>query len=209
MRFAVCLPLLCLITVAFAAPAQTHAQVTFEVEEIRRLTGQIEDLRAALEVQQRRIQSLEREVETLRGSVNRANDQVDTKLADYVTRDMLKNVVSAVEEVDRKRIKDRDVIVDEVKQQVQKLAATIKTIPPEEPKPATGGGVVFTGTVYPHKVESGQYLSTIVDAYNERFKREGKGKITIADVKKANPTININRIYVGQEILIPDPASVK
>ena len=59
-----------------------------------------------------------------------------------------------------------------------------------------------------YTVEKGEYLSTILDAYNAEFKKRGKGRVTLEDVKRANPTININRIYVGQEILIPDPWAV-
>lgn len=207
MRFAVCLPLILLLAVAIAAPVKSHAQVSVEVEEIRRLSGQIEDLRAALEAQRRRTERLEQEVEKLRADLRQVNDRNDAKLVEFATRDALKSLASAIEEVDRKRIADVNLIKAQVEEAISKLRQGLEVVKPDGPTIAPPPPP-FEGKVYPHTVAKGEYLSTILDAYNAEFKKRGKGRVTLEDVKRANPTININRIYVGQEILIPDPSAV-
>ena len=201
MRTAFCLILLGIL--AAAAPQTITAQVvSYEVEEMRRLAGQVEDLRAALEAQQRKIANLERQVDTLRTALRQSTDSTSTKLSDVATRDDLKKLANVIEEVDKKRIADRNLIIEEVKKQLADLATGLSK--PREPVVEKTEGVF-----YPHTVEAGQYLSAILDAYNANFKAKGKGQITLDDIRKANPNININRIYVGQKILIPDPGNKK
>lgn len=201
MRTAFCLILLGIL--AAAAPQTITAQVvSYEVEEMRRLAGQVEDLRAALEAQQRKIANLERQVDTLRTALRQSTDSTSTKLSDAATRDDLKKLANVIEEVDKKRIADRNLIIEEVKKQLADLATGLSK--PREPVVEKTEGVF-----YPHTVEAGQYLSAILDAYNANFKAKGKGQITLDDIRKANPNININRIYVGQKILIPDPGNKK
>lgn len=204
MRLAVYLPSVLLSLLALSAPAPASAQVvSYEVEELRRLAGQLEDLRSAFEAQQRKISSLERQVESLRTALRQSTESTNLKLGDAVTREDLKKLANAIEEVDKKRIADRKLIVEEVQKQLGDLASDFNKTrtPVREPQ--------LDGKFYPHTVEAGQYLSTILDAYNAEFKAKGKGQVTLEDIKRANPTININRIYVGQKILIPDPGNKK
>ena len=138
--------------------------------------------------------------------LRQVNDRNDAKLAEFATRDALKSLASAIEEVDRKRIADIKLIEEQVQKTIRGLADELT--PPISPPEQKVTVPPFEGKVYPHTVAKGEYLSTILDAYNAEFKKRGKGRVTLEDVKRANPTININRIYVGQEILIPDPSAV-
>ena len=198
MRFAACLPTVILSVLVLYAPASAQV-VSYEVEEMRRLAGQLEDLRSALEAQQKKIRSLENQVDSLRTALREANQNTTMKLSDVVTRDDLKKLGNAIEEVDKKRIADRKLIVDEVQNQIANLASNLK---PVAPPPVT-----TQFEAYPHTVQAGEYVSTILDAYNAEFKSKGKGQVTLEDIKKANPNMNINKIYVGQKIMIPDPGS--
>ena len=53
---------------------------------------------------------------------------------------------------------------------------------------------------YKYAVQPGDFVSTIVKAYNE------KGiKVTVEQILKANPKLDPNRMRIGQEIIIPAP----
>ena len=60
-----------------------------------------------------------------------------------------------------------------------------------------------------HKVETGEFLSMIIVAYNRAYKEEGLGTVTQSQVLKANPGLNPNRLLVGQKIKIPLPGEIK
>ena len=201
MKFAFCLPTILLAAFAFAAPPASTAQASYELEELRRLAGQLEDLRSAYEAQQRKISSLQNQVDTLRNALRQANDSTSTKLSEFVTRDDLKKLGNAIEEVDKNRISDRNLILEEFKKEITKLGSTARPAAVKQNTEET-----LQGTFYEHTVKSGEYLSAILDAYNAAFKEKGKGQISMEDIRKANPKVNINRIYVGQKILIPDPS---
>ena len=61
-----------------------------------------------------------------------------------------------------------------------------------------------------HVVQSGEFLSTILEAYNAAFKAEGlSGRVTQSQVLKANPGLDPNRLLVRQKLLIPLPGEIK
>lgn len=194
--------LLAAFLAAPAAPSALGQAISYEMEELKRLAGQVEDLRASWEAQQQRLRDLERENENLRSALRRLSEETSSKMAGFVTRSDLKNLADAIAEVDRKREADRNVILEEIKTGLAKVAAstrneTRRNDPPASPPPS--------GEFHEHIVEAGQNLSMILDAYNAAFKQDGRQTVSLADVKRANPNINIDRIYVGQKIYIPSP----
>ena len=59
-------------------------------------------------------------------------------------------------------------------------------------------------------MQPGEFLSTILEAYNSAFKAEGlSGRVTQSQVLKANPGMNADRLLVGQKLLIPLPGQIK
>jgi LysM repeat protein len=60
-----------------------------------------------------------------------------------------------------------------------------------------------------HKVQTGEFLGTIIIAYNRAYKDEGLGIVTQSQVLKANPGLNPNRLLIGQKIKIPLPGEIK
>jgi Tfp pilus assembly protein PilO len=198
-----------LLLLFFSIAAPLRAQV--ELEEIKRLAGELEDLRAAYEAQHRKIVRLENDVDSLRSALRESNERATSRLSDFVTREDLKKMAEAIEEVDRKRESDRNVILEEMKNALKQVAAAGSSSSSNSRRPAPRNpepdqpAAQQEGTFYPHKVASGETLSVILDAYNTKFKSEGRKTVTLSQVKKANPKININSIYVGQEILIPVP----
>jgi len=186
-----------------------------ELEEMRRLAGQVEDLREANAASMRKIAQLQSQVESLRSDLRQANERQTTKLADFASREDLRELAKKMQEVDQKREADKHLILEELKKLGQTLATPAPA--PATPKPRNRPPVEIPDkpqeakelTGYPHVVQSGESLSQIVAAYNAAFKEKGKKTITLEMVKRANPKININNIYVGQEILIPEPGEKK
>jgi hypothetical protein len=178
-----------------------------DVEEFKRLAGEVADLRDANSAQQKRIAQLQREVEALRTALRENSERSTMKQAEFATRDELKKLVDKIQEVDQKREADRKLILEEF----EKLGKTLTQIPPnrtrkEPTTPPPTSTEPIEGTFLPYKVQEGDgSLSEIIAKFNAEMEKQGRRKITISQVQRANPKININRIYTGQEIQLPVP----
>jgi LysM repeat protein len=172
-------------------------------DRLTRIEGQIRDLLAAQAEMQKRMAGLVRELSELR-------DQVRSGTGDYATQADLRRLADAVQEVDRKRREDYEKIAQEIQQLAKVLSSA--NPPARTSAPATeertnrrrstspdAGGPVEKG--YEYVVKPGDTLHAIVQAY-----REQGVNVTVAQVLKANPGLNPNRLQVGQKIFIPLPA---
>lgn len=202
-----------------AARARAIADQQDATERYNRLSAQVEDLLTANADLQRKIGSLENELRKTRAELLAEMSKVERKADEgtgrYVTQDQLKKLVDAVNDLDKKRVEDDKRIVDEVRKLVQKIAAAPASsisspTPPrahvEKPAvDATPSGVPTKG--FEHTVQKGEYLGTIISAYNEALKEKGvTKKITQSMVEKANPGLNPNKMAIGSKIFIPDPS---
>jgi hypothetical protein len=188
----------------------------------RRFAGQ-----SAGEAQNRRIASLTGEIEALHRSLRDAQEKTGRKLADVVTREDLKGMRDSIKEVDDKRLADNKQMLEAIEKMVKEIA--IKTPPPvatstttnteradrQRPPKDVSTPKQSTNTnnelVYTHTVGKGENLSLIISEYNKALKEKepNKAPITLDMVRRANPKINLNNIFVGQEILIPVPPDKK
>jgi TolA-binding protein len=175
------------------------------LEEVKRLAGEVADLRDANSAQTRRIAQMQSEIDNLRQALRDSHERSTSKLGDFATREDLKKIVDSIRDVDRKREADRSLILGEF----EKLGKTLAAAPversssrraPKEPEAAP-----IEGTFLPYKVKDGQRLFDILKEYNDALKAQGLPAITLDQVRRANPKLNINRIFVGQEILLPVP----
>jgi len=187
------------MTALVAAPVIAPAQDAAVEERLSSLSAQIDVLKEAKELQNKRIEALEKQVSDLQSKVSQPQ-------GDYASTDELKKLAEAIKEVDKKRQADSENVAD----QLEKLRKALLnngggagggrrssvTPPPETAKtfdPAT-----------PHmeyKVQSGDSLSAIVKAYRD------KGvKITLSQVLAANPGLKPENMKVGQTIIIPAAA---
>jgi LysM repeat protein len=171
--------------------------------QIDKLSGQIQDLLAAQEQQTKHLDAIEKEISDLRDKVNTPAANPDSASAAD-----LKTLAAQVQEIDKKRQADRELILDQIKQLGKVAAGTpthtkAKITPlPEETAPADTGG---TAPATPQKgyyytVQAGDSLSAIAKAY-----REQGVKVTTAQILKANPGLDATKLYVGKKIFIPDP----
>ena len=94
-----------LVFTAALAPAQESATQ----QQLDKLSGQIQDVQDALRLQDQRIAALEKQVGELRDKVN-----TPASTPDYASNADLKKLAEQVQEIDRKRADDREVILSQL-----------------------------------------------------------------------------------------------
>lgn len=173
------------------------AQETATQQQIDKLSGQIQDLTETVETQRKHIDALEKEIAELRDKVN------TPVVTDYANRTELKSLAEQVQEVDRKRKEDSEMIAD----QIQKLIKAATMAPPEAPprriastpreeEPAAPS---TPQKGYEYVVQPGDNLGLILKAYRD------KGvKVSLSRLKAANPKMNPDLLLPGTKIFIPD-----
>lgn len=188
-------------TTAAAAATRQEAE-----ENYNNLKGHVDDLIAAQESLEKRIQVLEKDIADLRLEISKPS-------ANYASQDDLKDLTKAVQEIDKKREADKELILKEI----EKLAKVVSAPPPthrEKPpkvhnsEPGTGGnsttpiaspdGGDQTGFYY--EIKSGDTFSLIAQAY-----REQGIKVYAHQIAEANPNVNPAKLLVGTKIFIPAP----
>lgn len=176
----------------------SHAQDAATEERLNKLSGQIEDLLAAMAKQDKRISALEKELDAVR-------EQANKPTGNFAGADDVRKLAEKVREVDQKRVEDNERIVAQIKE-LGKLAAApsggskhsssgssndgskkVTPLPPSTPEKG-----------FEYTVNSGDTLSTIVAAY-----REQGVKVSVDQVLKANPGLKEKSLKVGQKIFIP------
>jgi LysM repeat protein len=179
--------LLMLICLALLGCTGAYAQDAATEERFNRVQGQLEDLMTAHKALQRQITELAQRVTELREQMARPNTS-------YVSHDDLKPLAESIREVDRKRIQDAEKIQSQLLT-IQKLATTAATSKrPDKPAPTPER----PQKGYEYQVQSGDTLSSIIQAY-----REQGVKVTLDQVLKANPDLKPERMPVGKVIFIP------
>jgi LysM repeat protein len=176
----------------FAAPV-VRAQDAATEERLNKLAGQVQDLIAAQEALQKKIEALQGDLRDLHDQLNNANGQA-------VSRDELKRLAEEIQKVDRNRVADYERIVSKIEDLGK--AVVPPPAPPKTRKPpadeAPPASVSDKG--YEHVVKKGENLSLIAQAY-----REKNVKVTVKDILQANPGLDPNRLQVGQKVFIPAP----
>ncbi len=188
------------------ASSTAGSENKYFLEQIRQLRGGMEELKGAYNLQIRKMMALEKEVIILRT----ANENLKRESAlRFASNKDIDELASKLMEMDKNRRNDLQITnkqIDEILKIVQKLAtAPVPAVPPirNNPPPAK-----FKARE--HVVQPGEFLSTILEAYNSAFKAEGlSGRVTQSQVLKANPGMNADRLLVGQKLLIPLPGQIK
>jgi septal ring factor EnvC (AmiA/AmiB activator) len=176
-----------------------RAQDAATQQQIDKLSGQIQDLLDAQAAQGKRLDALEKQIADL-------GDKLSQPAAnDSASADDLKKLAAQVQEIDKKRQDDNDLIL----KQLEKLAkaggvpvAAHKPSPAVSPATTTSSdnptsGAKQNGYYYP--IASGDTISAIAKAY-----RAQGVKVTSAQILAANPGLNPNSLIVGKKIFIPD-----
>jgi len=186
------LPLLAQEADSASAIADRHAAE----ERYKRMSADVESLLLANLALQKKVSALESELQRVREEQMRSANNDSTK-------ESLKRLADAIEEVDKNRIADKQRILDAIAKMERGLKAA--PAPSSRPLPVsdTPSG---PEKGFPHTVQSGDTLSGIVASFNAAFKAKGMKTISMKDVMDANPKIVWNRLQIGQKIFVPAPA---
>jgi septal ring factor EnvC (AmiA/AmiB activator) len=180
-----------------------------DLEEFRRLQGEVADLRDAKTADQKRISELNRKVEQLQTALRESNERTTIKLGDAITREDLKKIVDRIAEVDQSRENDKKVILEQFDKLTKIVAQPSLADRASRSRPRDTEKEKETeqieGTFIEHKVKDGDTLGEILEDFNAALKNEGRPSVSLSQVKKANPKVNLNRIRVGETILLPVP----
>jgi len=178
--------------------AAARAQDDATQQQINELNGRIQNLTDSQTVQAKRITALEKEVSELR---DKSSQPAAT---DTANADDLKKLADQVQEIDKKRQEDRELILKEIGKlgKVGGSSSGRKSTPNVTTNAATGGssaGGKENG--YERTIAAGDTLSVIAAAY-----RDQGIKVTSDQILKANPGLDPKNLKVGQKIFIPAPA---
>ena len=188
----IALGILTFVFTATLLPAQDAATQ----QQLDKLSGQIEDVQAALAQQDKRIAALEQEIASLRDKVNAP------VLTDYASHDDLKKLAENVQEIDRKRQDDRDLILKQIEKLGKLAAAPAPTRQFTSPPKLADDTGAASAPHYEYEIKPGDTLGLIVKAY-----REQGVKVTKSQIIAANPKMNPNVLIPGRKIIIPAPSA--
>lgn len=192
-----------LLSVLLASSAATTVlgQDAATQQQLDQINGKIQDLIDTQAAQGKRIDAVEKEISDL-------NDKVNTPAVNNsASADDLKALAAQVQEIDKKRQDDRDLILDQIK----KLGAINggsttghKSRPVADTMATTSSGDNSTTPAVPQKgydytIAPGDTISAIAKAY-----RAQGVKVTTSQILAANPGLNANALIAGKKIFIPD-----
>lgn len=177
-----------------------RAQDAASDERYNKLSGQIEDLRSSQDALNRKLESIAKEIETLRG------EREKQPSANFASDEDLKRLAESVKEIDRKRLADYEKIQTDLKGLGKTLAlpsvSAHKSSPAVVDDTGSKSKVTTPDKHFEYEVKKGDTLSLIVKAYCDN-----NVKVTMDQVLKANPGLKPEKMRVGQKIVIPAPPS--
>jgi LysM repeat protein len=168
-------------------------------ENYNTLKGHVEDMLAAQADQAKQIQSLRKEIEDLRLEMNKPS-------GNYATTDDLKQLATTVQEMDKKREADKELILKEMEKLGQAVSAPIprstqRSVPVDPVSNSGSGNPPGDQNGFYYTIQKNDSLSLIAQAF-----REQKGlKVTSKQIADANPNVNPAKLKVDTKIFIPAP----
>jgi len=189
---------------AHESPAAAAAEREYTESNFKQVNAKIELLQEALSTQQKRIGTLVNEVHTLREEV----DRLKLRNESTATQESIKRLADKIEEVDKKRRDDNELVLAQLKligKGLTKPAPLKEPAPPpantkqEDPAPQPTDKTLDNGFTY--KIKSGDTLVRIVKDLNAQG-----FKISVQRIMDANPKVNWKGLQIGQTIFIPQPA---
>jgi LysM repeat protein len=178
-----------------------HAQDDATQQQIDKLYGQIQDLIEAQAAQTKRIEALEKQVSDLGDKLNQP-----AAAGDSASADDLKKLAAQVQEIDKKRQADNDLILKQIEKlgKVSGGSTGHKSSPTVSTATSTDNSTTPSASGpqkgYDYTIAANDTVSAIAKAY-----RAQGVKVTSAQILAANPGLNPNSLIVGKKIFIPDP----
>jgi LysM repeat protein len=183
------------MTLALCSAPVARAQDAATQQRLDELSGRIENLIASQDALTKQINDLRRELESVRELASKPQ-------GNWASQEALNRVAKGIEDVDRKRMADSELVqkqLEKIRQVLEKplpaprktTAISPKDIPPPDKPSRPQQGVE-------HVIQPGETLSGIVQAC-----REQKIKVTMKEILDANPGLKPNLIIPGKKIFIP------
>jgi nucleoid-associated protein YgaU len=188
----------CLILIFSLAAARAQDDAT--QQQINKLNGQIQDLLDAQSVQAKRIDALEKEISDLRDKSGQPG------ATDTANADDLKKLADQIQEIDKKRQADKELILKEI-EKLGKVsgssASSHKATPTVSTSVVDNPASTATGPQkgYDYTIQRGDTVLAIAKAY-----RDQGIKVTTDQILKANPGLDPKNLIVGKKLFIPAPA---
>ena len=184
-----------LLAAALCSAPALRAEDAATEERLNKLSGKIEDIIASQEALRKQVSDLSRELESVR-------ELASKPVGNWATQENLDRVAKNVEEVERKRRADSEL----VQKQLEKLRELLLTPLPQtkskhSPPPTedhTSDTPIKPEQGVEYVVKPGETLSAIVQAC-----REQKTKVTQKQILDANPGLKPDLVRAGQKIFIP------
>ena len=189
----------------FLAVAQTPPPSPQELQEkVERLSGDVERLTQDNLSLKNKITALSEEMAKMREDLVKAN-------ANSGVQDEMRRLSEKIQTVDEARVKGNRDISEQIQKLGENLEKMIRTETKrtprishtEESKDNTPEPGPQKG--YEYVIQSGDTLSTVLQAYNKEFKSKGMKTVSMQQVIDANPKVNWNALQVGKKIFIPMP----
>ena len=180
-----------------AEAAAAIAARQYADERYQRLSAEIRELQAANAALQKRLNALSEEFQ-------RIHDESSRSSLNFATKDDLNHFTEKLREVDQKREADNKRILETLERLAKTPPASVAKTDQEPASPARSRPEKRPQTEkgYWYEVRSKDKLSMIVQAYRQ------KGvKVTMQQIKEANPDLDPNKLLVGQKIFIPDASA--
>jgi LysM repeat protein len=171
-----------------------HAQSSATQQQIDVLTGKIQELVEGQALQNQRLDALAKDISELRDKVN------TPPVNDSASRDDLKKLAEQVQEIDKKRQADKELILKNLAELARIGTEPTHAHKPPEVPPNTSKESGTTETGHEYVVQKGDTISGIAKQC-----RDQGVKVTSAQIIKANPGLSATTLFVGKTIFIPDP----
>ncbi|MDB6021739.1 MAG: LysM protein [Pedosphaera sp.] len=194
--------ILCLFTAAPLLPAQDGTGNAAAIasrqeaeENYNTLKGHVDDLIAAQTDLQKRLQSLTKEINELR-------QEMSKPAGNYASQEDLKALTQAIQEIDKKREADKELILKEMEKLGNAVSAPTPSRGSSKPPAANTGSSTANAdqTGFYYVIRKDDSLSLIAQAY-----REQGIKVSTHQIQDANPNVNPAKLIVGTKIFIPAP----
>jgi LysM repeat protein len=186
------------VTLALCTTPVARGQDAATQERLDKLSGKIDDLIAGQDTLTKQVNDLRRELQSVR-------EQASKPPGNWASPEDLKRVAKAIEEVDRKRIADSELVqkqLEKIRQALDKPLPPMKhptaIQPKDNPAPDRPEKPTKPQEGVEHVVKPGETLSSIVQAC-----REQKIKVTQKQILDANPGLKADLIIPGKKIFIP------
>ncbi|MGH7953682.1 MAG: LysM peptidoglycan-binding domain-containing protein [Limisphaerales bacterium] len=182
------------LLVAFSN-ATVFAQDAATQQQLDKLSAQIQSLEAVLAAQGKHIDAVEKSVNDLQDKLNQppANN--------YASADDLKKLAAQVQEIDKKRQEDNQLILAEIEKLGKISGGSAPTHRLTSPSTSTDNSTsAGPQKGYDYTIAPGDTVTSIAKAC-----RAQGVKVTVEQILKANPGLDPKSLIVGKKIFIPAP----